>query len=171
VASITYPSGRTVTYGYSGAGRVTSASDTANSINFASDILYAPQGAFSQIIRDKRTSGFTGITATYTYRNLLQLDTYVVSSSNGTVLDLDYSYNNGSGVYDGNVYEINNLLDTGRKENFSYDYLRRLKTAKTAATSGTNCWGLSYSYDAWATAAETRQGICLRAGVRRPSPS
>ncbi len=44
-ASVTYPSGRVVSYTVGAASRPLSAVDTANSINYALSATYAPQGA------------------------------------------------------------------------------------------------------------------------------
>ena len=45
LASVTYPSGRTVTYTPSAVGRARSAVDTGDSINYVTSAIYAPQGA------------------------------------------------------------------------------------------------------------------------------
>jgi RHS repeat-associated protein len=54
------------------------------------------------------------------------------------------SHNNG------NVMGITNNPDTTRSQSFSYDSLSRIATAKTSATSGSNCWGETYTVDQWA---------------------
>jgi len=45
---------------------------------------------------------------------------------------------------------ITNNPDTTRSQSFSYDSLNRIATAKTSATSGSNCWGETYTVDQWA---------------------
>jgi RHS repeat-associated protein len=70
------------------------------------------------------------------------------SATTGTVLDLKYNFSLGSGD-NGNVMGITNNRDTTRTQSFSYDSLNRLLSAQTAATSGSNCWGEQYGYDAW----------------------
>ncbi len=44
LATLTYPSGRTITYAPSPIGRALSAKDVANSINYVTSATYAPQG-------------------------------------------------------------------------------------------------------------------------------
>lgn len=41
-------------------------------------------------------------------------------------------------------------LQGNRTQTFGYDNLNRISTAQSAATSGTDCWGQSFGYDAWA---------------------
>ena len=49
----------------------------------------------------------------------------------------------------GNVTAIANNRDTSRSQSFTYDALNRIATADTQATTGTKCWGESFSYDPW----------------------
>ena len=42
----------------------------------------------------------------------------------------------------------NNITST-RSQTFTYDALNRIKEAYTNATTGTNCWGETYTIDAW----------------------
>jgi hypothetical protein len=51
MASVTYPSGRVLSYGYSNAARQVSVVDSANSINYATGATYAPQGALAGMAR------------------------------------------------------------------------------------------------------------------------
>ena len=67
-------------------------------------------------------------------------------SSNGTVLNLTYSFSSGGGN-NGSVYSITNNLDTGRTQTFTYDELNRVSTAQSQATAGADCWGQSFGYD------------------------
>ena len=41
-------------------------------------------------------------------------------------------------------------LQPNRTQAFSYDTVNRISTAQSAATSGADCWGQSFGYDAWA---------------------
>jgi RHS repeat-associated protein len=66
-------------------------------------------------------------------------------------VSLNYNYVDGNGHNNGNVMSITNVIDSTRTQNFTYDYLNRLSTAQTAsthATSPTNCWAETYTYDA-----------------------
>jgi len=149
LATLTYPSGRTITQAYSGGARPVSAIDSANSINYATLGTYAPQGALAGLALGQAGS-FAGInlSASYTYR--LQPNEFKASSSAGTAMDLTYNFVDASSRNNGNVMGITNNRDTTRSQNFSYDSLNRIATAKTSSTSGSNCWGETYTVDQWA---------------------
>jgi len=149
VATVTYPSGRTLTYKYDSAGRQQSAIDAANGINYALDGTYAAPGALASAVFGQ-TSSFSGITLSQTFNNRLQPSTILASSSNGTVLNLAYTFASSTGINNGDLLSITNNLNTSRTQNFTYDELNRLQTASTQATSGTYSWGFSYTYDIWA---------------------
>src|SRR5207244_3215781 len=123
---------------------------------FASGATYWPQGALNTATYGSATSS-TGLNRLDTYNKRLQpLDmiaqkgtpdpTCVMSS--GKLLHLSYGF--GYGANDnGNVVSIQNCRNYGRSSSFTYDELNRLKTAQSAATSGTDAWGESFAYDAW----------------------
>jgi RHS repeat-associated protein len=158
VTSITYPSGHTITYTYNSSAHVTSASDVASSISYATNGHYTPPGSLaflqnggslnSTYIFNSRlqpcwmssTSGSPAITWTTTQCS----DT----ASAGNILDYKYNFNLGAGN-NGNVVSITNNITPARSQTFTYDELNRISTAKTQATSGTYAWGLSFGYDAW----------------------
>ncbi len=156
VTSITYPSGRTVTYTYNSAGQTGSASDVANSITYASNAHYNPAGALATL----QESG-SNIISTMYYNNRLQPCRISVKSSGtapssctdatntGNVMDFTYGFNSGSGN-NGNVASITNNINTARSQTYTYDELNRVVTAQTTATSGTYSWGLAFTYDPWA---------------------
>jgi RHS repeat-associated protein len=48
----------------------------------------------------------------------------------------------------GSLSSLDNDVDTGRSESVTYDPLNRVLSAQTAATSGQDCWGLSFGDDA-----------------------
>jgi RHS repeat-associated protein len=148
IATKTYASGRTISYTYSNAGRVTSVVDTANNINYATGASYAPQGELASIVQGQVTGGFAGITFTKTYNNRLQLSAQQATSTAGTILNLSYSYSTG-GINNGNVLQITNNLDNDRTQSFEYDSLNRLTVAKTPVrvSPPTRLWGNSYTYD------------------------
>jgi len=122
--TLTYPSGRVITYNMSN-DRVTSVLN--NAANLATNINYKPFGGVSSL-----TYG-NGITGTIGYDNQYR----VASITAGTVMNLSYP------TYDanGNIIAINNVLDATKNKSFGYDALDRL-------TSGTGSWGLlSWTYD------------------------
>jgi RHS repeat-associated protein len=153
LASLTYPSGRTITYMVDSLGRPQSAQDTANGINYAASASYAPQGVLASLLNGQ-TSSFGGITYSIGYNNRLWPSSISASFSNGTALSLAYSY-----YYNGNVnVETNNRSGmSGRSVTYGYDSLNRWNSATSTATSGSYCWGQavppwsgdpnSYGYD------------------------
>ncbi len=163
LATLTYPSGRMITYTYDSSGRSSTAKDVANGINYAygtcnGGACYAPQGAVAAV------ENGTSLAATYLYNTRLQ-PCWLYASTNGTlaantsctatdpgpgnILDLKYSFNLGAGD-NGNVVGITNNRDTTRTQSFTYDQVNRIVTAQTSATTGTNCWGETYTLDQWA---------------------
>jgi hypothetical protein len=63
---------------------------------------------------------------------------------------MDFTYNFGIGTGDnGNVISIANNRDATRTQSFAYDALNRIASAQTTTTTGTNCFGESFGYDAW----------------------
>lgn len=142
LATLTYPSGRTITYTTSNAERTTSAKDVTNNIQYAVTASYAPVGALNSVIYGPAT-GFTGVTTTAEYNSLGEPTTISATSAGGTAQNLTYSFalpggNNGS------VNAIQNNTNSGLSEAFSYDNLNRVMSAKTTATSGAGCWGQSF---------------------------
>jgi len=160
LTSLTYPTGRTITYAYDTAGRPLSAIDQANSINYALNATYAPQGALAGV--DLGGSG--GVNLTQIYNSRLQpcwlyattgtaLSTSTACSATdpgpGNILDLQYNFSVGAGD-NGNVIGITNNRNSTRTQSFSYDQVNRIMTAKTSSTTGGNCWGETFTYDQWA---------------------
>jgi RHS repeat-associated protein len=158
VYTLGYPSGRVVTYQTGAAGRALSAIDVNNSINYATNAHYAPHGPIASLTSN------SNIFSTEIYNSRLQpCWIYATSgtalpistpcsavSTPGNMLDLQYNYNLGAD--NGNVMGIANNRDTTRSQSFTYDQLNRVATAaaSTYATSPTNCWGQSFTYDNWA---------------------
>jgi RHS repeat-associated protein len=155
--TITYPSGRTITYAYNLGERPTSAIDTANSITYASNVHYGAGGLCSAVLG-------SSITITSTFNPRLQPQEIQATTSGappspcatptqaGNLLDLSYNFNYGAGD-NGNAAGITNNIDGTRSQTFTYDALNRLATAQTGGTHSTSpahCWGESYAYDAWA---------------------
>jgi RHS repeat-associated protein len=150
--TVTYPSGRLVTYTYNKAQRPISAANTATT--FATGAHYTAWGALSSVVN-------SGMTTTDYYNLRMQpcrLATNsagVVSSSNpctdstnlGNVLDLGYDFNscNGNGGNNGNVCRLinNKIGQSARSQSFQYDALNRLLSATSAN------WNQSYTYDIW----------------------
>ena len=159
-ATLTYPSGRTVTYtlqnaGTNTSGRILSAVDTANSINYATAASYAPSGALASLING------SNVVSTLYYNKRFQPCRISAKSSGtapasctdstniGNILDFTYNFNLGSSD-NGNVMGITNNRDSTRSQMFGYDPLNRVATAQTTSTFSTsqaNCWGEVFKYD------------------------
>ena len=120
--TMTYPSGRVITYSYTNDRAV---SVLNNAANLATNINYKPFGGVSS-----PTYG-NGIAGTIGYDNQYR----VASITAGTVMNLTYADDSN-----GSITGINALGATKNKS-FSYDALDRL-------TSGTGSWGsLGWTYD------------------------
>jgi len=155
LATLTYPSGRVITYTPNAAGRVVAAVDTVNSINYALSASYAPHGMLASL------QNGVSLVSTYYYNNRLQPCRISVKSSGtaptqcsdtanvGNVLDFTYGFSLGT-ADNGNVASILNNRNHNRDLSYTYDQLNRVATAQSAATSGTDCWGLQFGYDVWA---------------------
>jgi RHS repeat-associated protein len=144
-------------YNYDGAERPISAVD-ANGNSYALSATYAPQGAL-QTGTFTATSNFAGFSTTNTYTPRLQPNELKVSNGSNSVMDFVYCFSalvdNPSGCPtpsgdNGNVMQITNKMDGTRSQMFSYDSVNRISVGGSVNTSGTNCWGEQYGYDAWA---------------------
>jgi RHS repeat-associated protein len=153
---VTYPSGRVVTYtpngsgGYS-SGRVLSAIDVGNGVNYVTNAAYAPDGALGS------TTMGGSIFGAFSYNSRLQPlqmfygtntpPTLTGSTCPATVANIMHRvYGFGLGTNDnGNVQSVINCRDTNRTQNFNYDALNRITQA---FTSGPN-WGETFTIDAW----------------------
>ncbi len=147
LATLVYPSLRTITYAPGGAGRALAAKDTANSINYVTSAAYAPFGGMTGITDGLVTGTFNGIITTNTYNKRLQpitLSAATTGSGGQTVLSLSYDFHSGVGD-NGNVFQIVNNRDNNRTQNFAYDALNRLSQANT---TGPN-WGETFTIDPW----------------------
>jgi RHS repeat-associated protein len=158
-ATLTYPSGRTITYAVGGAGRPLSAIDQDNGVNYALGASYAPQGPLSSLLLGQ-TGSFGGINLNQSYNSRLQPASIRAFSTSGVALDLAYCFypmSNGvcptTGANNGNVRQITNNRDNTRTQTFVYDALNRLSSAQTQTVGVTipnaNCWGLTFGYDSW----------------------
>ena len=169
LASLQYPSGRTITNTTSAAGRATSAVDTANSINYVTQAHYAPPGEIGSF------TYYATISAAFSYNSRLQplqifYGTNSVPPLTGTTCPTGYgnimhrAYHFGAGSNDnGNVQQIDNCRDTNRTVLYTYDSLNHIESAATQGTTNCNpaveCWGQLFGhmqngvyvsgYDAW----------------------
>jgi RHS repeat-associated protein len=158
VATIGYPSGRTITYQPGGAQRPQGGKDITNSINYATGAHYFPPGELGSLTNGSSIN-FTTITndrlqpcwiyaTTGTALSWSNTSCTTPETTAGNILDLEYGLNFGSSD-NGNVMGITNNRDSTRSQTFTYDYLNRMATgaASTYAASPSHCWGETYKID------------------------
>jgi RHS repeat-associated protein len=159
LATLTYPSGRTVTYTTDYAGRPSDAQDVANNIAYiegpcpngtgTTGACYAPQGAVSVQTFGPSTGTYVNYEANF--NNRLQPNTIGIFVPGQTTFFMRPIYNfvDANGHNNGNVISISNYSDSTRSQQFTYDQVNRLltATASTYATSPAHCWGEAYVYD------------------------
>jgi RHS repeat-associated protein len=158
VSTETYPTAHVLSYGYNGAARPISLTDTTASINYVSACqtapCYSPPGELLNA-RFGVTGTFTGITLQNAFNKRLQPVTLSASAPSATVFSLSYDFHLGAGD-NGNVFQIVNNRDANRTQNFLYDSLNRIQQAYT---NGPN-WGETFSPTATAPGiAPTTPGI------------
>jgi RHS repeat-associated protein len=154
VATVVYPSGRTITYQPGGAQRPLSGKDIANSINYAASATYAPFGGITSL------QNGANLVSTVFYNSRSQPCRISIKNSGtapssctdgsytGSVMDMTYNFSSGTSD-NGNVVGITNKIDSTRSQAFTYDSLNRIATAaaSTYATSPSHCWGESFTLD------------------------
>lgn len=140
LASITYPSGRTVSYSYNNAFLPVSAVDSANAINYVLNAQYAPQYAISSALFGN-DHGNGGTTLTQGFNNRLQPVQFRATNSTRTIIDLNFNFNLGGGVNNGSVAQVLNNRDHTRDQTFLYDELNRVKRATSTG------WDTQFVYD------------------------
>ncbi|MBI3477118.1 MAG: RHS repeat-associated core domain-containing protein [Acidobacteria bacterium] len=166
VATLTYPSGRIITYTPDTAGRLSNAKDNTTSVYYATGTCangilgngacYAPQGATALL------QNGTSLVSTHIYNKRLQpcwmysttgtaLATSRLCTDTATTANmLDLKYNFNLGTDNGNPVSIANNRVSGRGQTFAYDQLNRVSTAQTTgshASDPTLCWGQAFGYD------------------------
>jgi RHS repeat-associated protein len=131
-SSITYPSGRVVTYTFDFADRALSAASAGT--NFVTSANYLPFGPEGQV-----TFG-NGTTKSMTYDLRYRPVENKLTSGLGVLADYQYSEDAV-----GNITAIRDAVDPTYNRDFGYDDLHRL----TRANSGSSLWGAgAYTYDA-----------------------
>lgn len=161
IKTLTYPSGRIVTYTPDSAGRLVSAVDN-NGTNYVSSASYNPDGSLKGLVNGSTPALNLGLQ--YTPRLQLcritaftsgTLPTSCTNSQNiGNIMDRGYDLHAGngtpgSGSDNGNVFGITNYRDASRSQTFTYDALNRLASGSSSANTGAYSWGENYSVDAW----------------------
>jgi RHS repeat-associated protein len=161
VKTLTYPSGRVVTYTPDSAGRLVSAGD-GNGTNYVTSASYNPDSSLKSLLN----GSVPVLNQNFQYTPRLQLCRITTLTSGtlptsctdsqhiGNIMDRSYDFHigngtAGSGTDNGNVFAITNYRDTTRSQAFTYDALNRLSSGWSSANTGTYSWGENYSIDAW----------------------
>jgi len=159
--TLTYPSTDVVTYAVGRAGRVTQISDSNNTFVAAPSTppMYTPNGALANMGQG------SGITTNNIYNDRLQPILLSAGPTSGPVFSLCYDFHSGVAITktstdpcqfsaytsgnNGNVFQVFDNLDSTRNVAFAYDSLNRITQANTVNTTSGNCWGETYTIDAW----------------------
>jgi len=96
INTLTYPSGAIITYAPDSAGRMVSAIDTGNNINYVTGATHGPHGALTGFVSGQH-SGFGGITSTTVYDARLQPCRTTASSGGAIPRNCDDSWGNLAG--------------------------------------------------------------------------
>jgi len=123
--TMTYPSGKVITYNYTNDRAVSVLNGAAN---LASSIIYKPFGGMSGL-----TYG-NGLTETISYDNQYRLSSIVVPG----ILNLASAFD-----ANGNITAMTNSIEATKNKSFTYDALDRL-----SAGTSSGIWGsLAWTYD------------------------
>ena len=141
VKTLTYPSGRVVTYTPDSAGRLTSAVD-GNGTQYVSSATYYASGAEYQRF-------MPSIYFVTSLNPRLQVSGFYSDNGQVTSFFVNKTYDYGTGHNNGNVIPITNNKDSNRTQTFTYDALNRIASGSSAANTGAYSWGENYSIDAW----------------------
>ena len=124
--TMTYPSGKVITYNYTNDRAVSVLNGAAN---LATNIAYKPFGGMSTVTYGNGLSSTVGYDSQYR----------ITGITAGAVMSLSYlTYDNN-----GNIQAIQDLLDPAKNKSFTYDALDRLSTG-----TASGIWGsLGWTYD------------------------
>ncbi|HKS80569.1 MAG TPA: RHS repeat-associated core domain-containing protein [Candidatus Acidoferrales bacterium] len=137
LATLTYPSGRMITYTMSAAERLLSAKDVANNVQYAVTASYAAPGELNNVFYGPAG----GIKDANTFNSRQQIATTAATVGTTKEQSLAFNYPTGN---NGTLLSITNNVTPGLGESFTYDSLDRILTASTQSGTGTGCWGQSF---------------------------
>jgi RHS repeat-associated protein len=151
MTQMTLPSGRTVTWNYDNANRISSAGGTppgGAAKSYASSISYAAQGPISQFTLG---NGLVEVRSYDTYRQQPIGATLGVNNGDSSRLGLGFGYC-ASGAYsctnnNGNL-QSQTITLLGATQTYTYDGYNRIYTS-TEKTGATTNWSESFNYDSF----------------------
>lgn len=157
--SLTYPSGRKVTYGYNSSdqlNRVTfdNFSGAPINYNYLGSAAYSPAGAPTSL-----TFG-NGVVETASYNSRLQLYNRTIAKGASTWSNVTYNFYDANSHNNGNVMGITDNRNSARTQTFDYDRLNRLSSAAESA------WGYTFGYDTFGNL--LNQHLVSGAGIDPP---
>jgi RHS repeat-associated protein len=142
IKTLTYPSGRVVTYTPDTAGQLITAAD-GNGTQYVTNATYYASGAEYQRY-------MPGIYFRTDLNPRLQVSGFYSDNSQTNSFFMNKTYSFGA-VHqnNGNVMSITNNKDSNRTQTFTYDGLNRITAGWSSANSGAMSWGENYAIDAW----------------------
>jgi len=154
LATLTYPSGHTVTYTMSGADLPLTAADSTVA-TYASSGVYTPWGALSSASLgsniDENIVYNTRLQPCWTYASTSALTATSCTgseTSSGNLMDVQYNFNLGAD--NGNLRGITNNRNSNRSQSYVYDAVNRITSAATVSTCTASCWTLTFTLDQFA---------------------
>jgi RHS repeat-associated protein len=177
VRTLTYPSGRVVTYTPDSAGRLVSAVD-GNGTNYVTSASYNPDSSLKSLLNGSTPA----LNQNFQYTPRLQLCRITTLTSGtlptsctdsqhiGNIMDRGYDFHAGngtagSGTDNGNIFAITNYRDANRSQAFTYDALNRLSSGWSSANTGAYSWGENYSIDSWGNLQTSPMGTKAHGGT------
>jgi RHS repeat-associated protein len=157
-STLTYPSGRKISYSYNSAGHFTKANfDGFNgvTVNFPyynippgtgpSNWGYWPTGAMHTGVFGNGVQQTLGVNAR------AQVNAITQATAAQTLLSKSYGLYDGSSHNNGNILSIADVLSATRNQTYSYDSLNRISTGSQAD----GAFNITFSYDPWGNMRES----------------
>lgn len=157
--SLTYPDGRKIVNTFSTRGALTNVnydSFAGTGVNYPyytvpqgspstpSTWGYWPAGGLQQF------SFGPGVSENLSANSRLVMNQITASAASQTVVSKTYGFANAvPSNNNGNILSIADNLNSGRTQNFGYDFLNRLTSALTVATTGPDAWSQNFTIDPW----------------------
>ena len=159
LTSLTYPDGRTVTSGYDSAGHIWNVGSGTNAQTYLQSTTYNPDGSPHQLMLGN------GIIQTWTQDNRLQVGSLSLIDPilSKTYLSHSYCYSSadcpaGGPANNGNIWQITDLQNSARTQNFAYDNLNRIQSFSQPSFGSQQ-----YSIDSFGNLSQVANGAAVTA--------